>query len=134
MKFSPALTPVHQSHKQLISPAQFWRTAKISYFFLYFFQHDIENITLNANCSLEIRVAEDAYVFVSYSCFLSIIYDLRKRSVEVRMFPGDVSGDILAAGLVAGHKTNPVGLRRGEGIDFGPPLQSRHDLSPCLNS
>ena len=82
MKFSPVFTPVHQSHKQLISPAQLWRTAKISYFFLYFFQHDIENITLNANCSLEIRVAEDAYVFVSHSCFLSIIYDLCKRSTK----------------------------------------------------
>ena len=60
-----------QPVKMLINPAKLWRTTKVSYFFLYCFQHDIENITLNTNCSLEIRVAEDAYVFASHSFFIN---------------------------------------------------------------
>jgi hypothetical protein len=33
-----------------------------------------------SNCSLEIFVAEDAYVFVSHSFFISTNYNLCKRS------------------------------------------------------
>jgi predicted RNase H-like HicB family nuclease len=82
MKFSPVFTPIHQSHEKLINPAQFWRTAKLSYILLYFLQHNIENITLNADCSFEIYVAEDAHVFIFHSCLLSGNYDLCKRSIE----------------------------------------------------
>ncbi len=35
MEISPVFTLIHQGHKELISPAQLWRTAKVSYFFLY---------------------------------------------------------------------------------------------------
>jgi hypothetical protein len=34
-----------------------------------------------SNCSLEIFVAEDAYVFVSHSFFISTNYNLCKRSI-----------------------------------------------------
>ncbi len=36
------------------------------------------------------------------------------------MLPGDVSGDILAAGLVAGHKTNPASLPQGAQAAIDP--------------
>ncbi len=83
MELSPVFTPIHQSHQKLVSPAQFWRTAKLSYILLYCLQHDIENITLNTDCSFEICVAEDAHFFVFHSFLLSTNYDLCKRSTEV---------------------------------------------------
>lgn len=36
----------------------------------------------SADCSFEIRIAEDAHVFIFHNCLLSINYDLRKRSNE----------------------------------------------------
>ncbi len=82
MELCPVFTPIHKSHQKLVSPAQFWQTAKISYILLYCLQHDIENITLNTDLSFEISVAEDAHVFISHSCSLSKNYNLCKRSQE----------------------------------------------------
>ncbi len=102
MELSPVFTPIHQSHKKLVSPAQFWRTSKISYILLYCLQHDIENITLNTDCSFEICVAEDAHVFIFQRFLLSTNYDLRKMSIHAvthRGFELKVFFFILAYGI-----------------------------------
>ena len=51
---------------------------------------------------------------------------------EIRMPQGDVGGDILATGHIAGHEKDSVRRGRGERVDFRSPLNRCHDASPVL--
>jgi hypothetical protein len=55
MKLGPILSPVHQSHQQLIGPAQFRRSPEITHPFLYYFEHPFNGFSLYAGQPLEIR-------------------------------------------------------------------------------